>query len=271
MIIDTSLIEEYLDKKSAQGFKNHWIFNSIESGKYLFEEPDIREYDKINKTFKMLSESLIKFKPDNIDLWKEFFGSIHIPDDIKVYIIVGSPEPYDAMCLKDDEGNYCVVLDLVRIGSYSNNTDKILNVISSLITHEAAHFVLLKTYKEPSSKASLYDKLAFLVFNEGIAHILGYCEGVLEVDWYSKEMKERREKAYSTLLSKLNNPDNEDEAQILEKADSGRYFDKFGSIAGLFAIVDYYNSHNKDISCFGDIFRGGPKLLMQVIENNGKI
>lgn len=271
MKIDKSLIEEYLDKKSAQEFKNHWIFSSIEPGKYLFEEPDIKDYDKIKKVYKMLSERLSEFKPDNIDLWGNFFGNTDIPDDIKVYIIVGSPEPYDALCLKDHEGNYCIVLDLVRIGSYSDDMGRILNVISSLITHETAHFVLLKTYREPPVSASLYNKLSFLVFNEGIAHLLGYCEDVLAVDWYSKEMRERREKAYSVLLTELNNPDNEDEASILEKADSGRYWDKFGSIAGLFAIVDYYNLHNKSLSCFGEIFRGGPQLLMQVIKDHGKI
>ncbi|MGH4121554.1 MAG: hypothetical protein ACREV6_01250 [Clostridium sp.] len=42
MIVNTEILDEYLTEKSLDGVKNHWIFNSIVEGQYLFEKrPDL--------------------------------------------------------------------------------------------------------------------------------------------------------------------------------------------------------------------------------------
>ncbi len=93
-----------------------------------------------------------------------------MPEDIIIYIIVGSPNPYDAMVRQDREGNKSIIFDLARIGSYSKDINEIEEIIISLITHEVAHIYIGKEYKYPSMEDSIYNILQHIVFDEGIAH-----------------------------------------------------------------------------------------------------
>lgn len=174
------------------------------------------------------------------------------------------------MVRQDKEGKKCIIFDLERICSYSEDDDKISEIIMQLITHEIAHIYIDKTYSSPSAKDSIYENLRYITFNEGVAHFLSFDKDVLSINWYSKEMLERKEKAYLTLLDEMKNNSQDSKDEVLTRANSGRYWDKFGAISGLFAIVDYYNSHNKDLICFREIFEGGPDILLEIINTSVK-
>ena len=89
---------------------------------------------------------------------------------------------------------------------------------------------------------SIYNILQHIVFDEGIAHFLSFNRDLLSLDWYTEDMLDRREKAYLTLLNNLNNNLKDMKKEIITKADTGPYWEKFAAISGLFGIYDYYNS-----------------------------
>ncbi|MBU5439136.1 hypothetical protein KQI42_14030 [Tissierella sp. MSJ-40] len=271
MKLNTEIIEQYFSNKSINNMIDHWIFRSIVPGKHMYQEPLKENYDRLKNIYEMLLKSLRDFKPLNSQLWEQFFGEYNaLSEDVTVYIIVGSPDPYDSMIRQDKEGNKCIIFDLERIRSYSENDDKISEIIMQLITHEIAHIYIKKKYRSSSIEDSIYENLRYIVFNEGIAHFLSFDKEVLSTDWYTNEMMERKEKAYSTLLNEMKNNSQDRKDEILARANSGKYWDKFGAISGLFAIVDYYNSHNKDLICFREIFKEGPDILLETINVSNK-
>lgn len=76
----------------------------------------------------------------------------------------------------------------------------------------------------------------------------------------------RKEKAYLALLNNLDNKSRDMKKEIITKANTRSYWDKFAAISGLFGIYDYYNSHNRNLVCFREIFKGGPKFLLDFIK-----
>jgi hypothetical protein len=270
MIVNTEILDEYLTEKSLKGVKDHWIFNSIVEGQYIFEEPKDVDEHRLRAVYKILVDELKNFQPLNKCLWQQFYGDIQVPDTICVYLIVGSPNPYDAMVREDSKGNNCVIFDLVRISSYSEDVSKISDIVSSFVTHEISHILTNNVYPCSAIENSLFDNLKHIVFDEGIAHFLSFKNDILSIDWYSDEMNMRRKNSYKMLINVLKNNSNVDKKQILQRSNSGLYWEKFGAISGVFAIIDYYNSNGKDIKVFKYIFEKGPDLLIDFIFNNKK-
>ena len=197
---------------------------------------------------------------------EEFFGRYDSESNkAVVYITIGVPEPYDAMVLKDEQGNDCIILDLERIRGYSEDDNQVVEIIEGLITHEVAHINIHKRYPWPSNDSKVDSILKYITFNEGIAHFLSIEENVLNMDWQGEEMIHRKNKAYKALLEHINNNENEDIDEILSKATCGRYWDKFACVAGMFAMIDYYDLHNKDISCFKKLYNKGIEELFSMI------
>lgn len=271
MKIDISIIEQYLQGKPIDNIRKHWIFNSIIPGEIIFEEPKKENVSRIKEVFETLLKSLDDFKPINLLIWEEFFGKFKLSFiDTTVYLIVGSPSPYDAMVREDKNGNNCIILDVERIRAYSDDIEEITNIINKFITHEMAHIYIGEKYKYPDVNNSFDDVLKHIVFDEGIAHFLSFDKDVLSIDWYEEEMLKRREKAFSTLIYHLDNNCHGNK-ELLMKANCGKFWDKFGAISGLFAIIDYFNSKDKRIECFREIIDNGPNLLIDVIKNNDKL
>jgi hypothetical protein len=268
MIVNTEILDTYLTEKSLEGIKNHWIFNSIVQGQYLFEEPKDVDENKLRAIYKTLLGKLKNFEPLNKYLWQQFYGDMQVPDTVCVYLIVGSPNPYDAMVREDAEGNDCVIFDLVRISSYSEDVSKISDIVSNFVTHEISHIFTNNIYPYPTLEDSLFDNLKHIVFDEGIAHFLSFKDDILSIDWYSDEMNIRRKKSNETLLNALEKDSNVDKNQILESSNSGLFWEKFAAISGLFAIIDYYYFNDKDIKVFKYIFEKGPDLLIDFILNS---
>lgn len=268
MIVNTEILEAYLTEKSLEGIKDHWIFNSIVEGQHLMEEPKDFDEHKLRDVYKLLVDKLKNFEPLNKCLWQQFFGDMQLPDTICVYLIVGSPDPYDAMVREDPESNNCIILDLIRVSSYSEDICKLSEIVSSFVTHEISHILTNNIYHYQAAEDSLFDNLKHIVFDEGIAHFLSFKENILSIDWYSDEMNIRRKNSYRTLYNALKNDSDVNKNQLLEKSNSGLFWEKFGAISGLFGIIDYYYLKGKDIKIFKYLFEKGPDLLIDFILNN---
>lgn len=266
MIIDTSIVERYFSDEPIENIQQHWIFDSIIEGKHVFEEPKNDLRDMLKAVYDILLDELKEFRPINPILWEQFFGISSIPANIIVYIIIGSPSPYDAMVRVDELGNPSVILDIARIYYAANNKDMVADICKRFITHEVSHIIVQDKYVLPTIADPLYDNLKYVVFDEGIAHFLSYAQDVLSVDWYSDYMMERRSKAYAALLNAIRENNENKKLEILNKANSGQYWNKFGAISGLFAIIDYYNNNNRNMCSFKDIFDNGPDMLVESIK-----
>ena len=184
MIVNSSIVEEYLNGTSAEVIKQHWIFKSIVMNELLFEEPAEENSNKIKEVFDVMQNKLNNFTPVNLKIWEEFFGPFNKSlDDIKVYLIVGAPNPYDAMVRTDEDGCSCIILDIERIRAYSDKIGKLAEIMTNFITHELAHIYLGKKYKFPDLNNSPYDVLKHILFDEGIAHFISFKKDVLSVNW----------------------------------------------------------------------------------------
>ena len=261
--INSEIIESYLKDGNLNNVKNHWIYKTITSGDYKVEEPQNICLKDFKKLFEETKKELINFKPLNRNLWIKIFGPTPIPNNISVYLIVGAPPGYEAIVRKNNEGNRYIIIDLAQIFTYSSDIEQLDDIILDFVTHEVAHALIsLKyPYHENLTKRQL---LKQITFDEGIAHFLSYQEHVLKIDWETEVMKQRKHFVYEKLNYYLTHID-EFSMSCLKKANSGPFWEKFASIAGMFAMVEYAQNGGTLETLLSD----GPEVIIEhIIKNN---
>ncbi|WP_425449263.1 hypothetical protein [Dethiothermospora halolimnae] len=267
MGIDAKIIDSYLEEKSLDKVKNHWIFHSISPSKYLFEEPLLEDYGLIKNTYKQIKKAFKTFKPLNLKLWESIFGQYEgIPKTVSIYLVVGCPDPYDAMIREDNNGNLSMIFDLAILSKYTKEPSKVYELILQMITHELTHVYINNDYKDKTKNLSVHEKMKYIMFDEGFAHFLSYKKEVLTIDWEDENLIRKKKKAYSTLDYEMNNFIGENEKDLLERSNSGPYWDKFGALSGLFIIADYYISHDKDYKSIGELYKKGYNYMWEYWE-----
>ena len=203
---------------------------------------------------------------------KEYNFSDEITDRIKPYIPTDYPldvacnvyfvltgwEWGDAMVRKitktdnhyrvTEQGEPIIIVNLSIITKlYGDDIDKLLNDdISNTISHELFHFVFSKyqnvsSYWKNNRDTTKIGQLVEILQNEGIAHYLSHNQKQNLIKNYNKsnELKEHEKEAFKKLdiaVKQLLNPElsNQEKDSILMKSNSGKYWDKFGAIAGKF-------------------------------------
>lgn len=264
MNLDTEIIDNYLIEKSLEKVKDHWIFHAISPGEYLFEEPLSSEYDSIENLYKEIKKAFKNFKPLNIRLWESIFEQYKgIPEDINIYLVVGCPDPYDAMMRDDKNGNLSMIFDIARLSKYTEEPSKILDIMLKMITHELAHVCIHNDYKINIASLSMSEKIKYIMFDEGFAHLLSYKEEVLSIDWNDENLIDKKKKAYSALDYKMKNFTKENGEDILERSNTGPYWDKFGAISGFFTIIDYYIMNDKDYKSINELYKRGYEYMWE--------
>ncbi|RUT73428.1 DUF5700 domain-containing putative Zn-dependent protease [Ancylomarina longa] len=177
-----------------------------------------------------------------------------------VYFVLTGWEWGDAMVRKitktDDyyrvmeQGEPIIIVNLSIITNlYGDDIDTLLNDnISQTITHELFHLVFANYQSVSSSWKNNSDttkigQLVEIVQNEGIAHYISHNQKQNLIKNYntSNELKEHEVEAFKQLdiaVKQLLNPElsNQEKDNILMKSNSGRYWDKFGAIAGKFMV-----------------------------------
>lgn len=258
MKINSEIISYFLEHKHLRDYQNHWIYNKIVPGEYTFEEPGNVNYEQLNKFKNLVEEQILDFKPFNEYLWNQIFDSIEVSPTTTIYLIVGSPQPYDAMVREYNNERY-IILDLIRILNYTDDFDKLKSIVNDFLTHEIAHILIGSKYPYLESM-SIEDKFIQMIFDEGIAHFISYKEDVLNVDWQSKEMKTHHQNTFEKLRYYLNNR-SEISNQTLIEANSGTFWGKYVSIGGMFAVKEYYDTHLN----FSNLLNDGPQNLLEFI------
>ena len=230
MIIDCTLVNRFLNDTRFGEIENHWLFDNIEKGEHLFELPNESQRNEVKRVLEHIQNSLSDFKPLN----EEIFTSIYqewpqIINDMNALLVVGCLDPYDAMVMEYGGTQY-VIFDLIRSNNYVRLGYNINSIIKQLLTHEISHLCLHEKYPVPTSTNYL-EKLKYIVFDETFAHILSLKKDIRGYD-FTNIIEEHYAKSLSKLKSALNETDYETQNELLIQANSGVYWEKFGSISG---------------------------------------
>ncbi len=251
MKVDVSIIENFFQGKDE--YTEHWLFNHIlDNGEFAFEKPDSKQRQMVNDMFRKVSTILNDFKPYNIiifstlfPLWKEVIRNVNI------ILAVGCPAPYDAM-VREHDGKEYIIFDLIRILQYQKEGEDILSIIRKLITHEVAHICIHNEY--PVWPMTYREKLAYITFDEGFAHILSFVEDITIYN-FGSIMQKYYSNSIEQLKVALAEHDYEKQQKYLESSNCGSYWSKFAAISGKLYLV----SHLEEIY---DIYKSGPAIML---------
>lgn len=257
MLVDDSVVLKYLSGKNVDNISRHWVFQNIEKGKYLFEDPDDAKRDEVNKILISIKRIILEFVPLNEDIYSTLYpGWKSIIKDMNVLLLVGCPSPYDAM-VREYGGKEYIIFDLIRFYDYLVQGYDIDMLVRKLITHETSHLCLHMKYPVPTSDNFL-EQLKYIVFNEGFAHLLSFEDNIQAFD-FSTIIKEHYSQSFIKLKEAMREKDCHKQIVLLEQSNSGSYWSKFAAISGKLFLAKHleniekiYNSGiNNFISCMG--------------------
>ncbi len=258
MIIDDRIVKDYLSGNNIESYKDFWIYNCF--GKdTVFELPDSKHIVWVTKLYEKLKEQILDFTPKNSDIIKKLFPYFdEIADSYTIMLVVGFPDPYDAMVLKHDGKEY-MVFDLIQFGINSLNEDYSCHKV---LTHELIHMCLHKRYPVPRG-LSYIDDLNYKAFDEGFAHALTYPKDISKFK-FDVFLEDKLHNVSDTLTLAIKETDPLRQAIYSKSADTGDYWDKFASIAGKLYIL-------KNLNNVEEIYRNGWSDYVNKILNCGFI
>src|SRR3712207_3746749 len=112
MRVNIDTVNDYLSGKDLISYSNQWIFKSIEKDKYLIEKVSESKKNTIKKIAYLLQKELVNFKPYNIEIWNLIFPRWEsIINNSLVYLVVGCPNPYDAMTRVSPKGEEAIIIE----------------------------------------------------------------------------------------------------------------------------------------------------------------
>lgn len=239
MIINDSIVKKYLNGESSATYKYDEVFNNVEFGKNVFEEPDSSKKDEIYNLLKLINQELNDFHPYNSKLFCSLFPNWkEIIKDVNIKLIVGCQDPYDAFVRNQNDKLY-IYFDLIRINVYVQNGIDALAIIRQLLTHELSHVCIAEKYS-CKDEDNYVELLKFIVFNEGFAHFLALTDNIEEFN-FSEFIEKYYNKSVQRLREALNEKDIEAQKEYLLTSNAGQYWDKFAAIASKLYLANNLN------------------------------
>lgn len=163
MIINRDTINDYLAGKNCSDWSNQWIFHSIVENEYLIENVSEDKKNLINEAANLLENELKNFQPYNRDIWDAIFNEWNkVISELTVYLVVGSPDPYDAMVRTSTCGKEAIIYDINRMLDYVDSVEKLIPIIKNLLTHEYSHAYLHCDYPALDGESSFISKLQYM-------------------------------------------------------------------------------------------------------------
>lgn len=225
MEINDSIVQSYLRGDPPSGYGDSWVFRAV-NGAPLFDPPRAGDRPWVSRLCEKLKAEIGAFVPRNAGLVEDLFPDFgHVSRGLTVMLVVGFPDPYDAMVLGNDGEEY-VVLDLVQFGA--DSLDESYSC-QRVLTHELVHVCLHNRY--PDQAVSYLDRLSYIAFDEGFAHALSYVEDIASFR-FDAFHREKYSAARSQLALALKEQDTGRRSEHMQAADTGDYWDKFASIGG---------------------------------------
>lgn len=226
MIIDDSIVQSYLNGSSCETYQNHWIYSASDRGR-LFEAPDFKDRDWVSALHQKIIKEINAYTPRNAQTVKALFPDFDERSaHYTVMLVVGLPDPYDAMTLAHDGKEY-MIFDLIRFGRRALEEE---NSSHGLLTHELIHMCLHEKYPVPSGLSYL-SNLDYITFDEGFAHSLPFPSD-FKTFHFDDDLNQKYRAALFHLRAARAETDAAAQQRLLIRADTGKYWDKFGAISG---------------------------------------
>ena len=243
MILNTQIVREYLRGDNLARHRGDWVYQNFENVQSrdgsMFTEPDSSDDRKqeVKKVLNVLEGVAGSFEPLNPDVWNTVFpewrSTIH---SVSADLIVGFPEPYDAVAKYDPEGNAHVIFDLCCWTRYLKSCN-IEKLAKGLLTHDLFHVLIADRYpelREDGNEKKYLTALDAVTFNEGFAHLVSYeNQAISATDWNSEKMQKVWEKSILQLKDAAAYKIPGQQRRYLFHANCGKYYEKFGAMAGM--------------------------------------
>lgn len=203
-------------------------------------------------TLEALRNIITQFNTTGDTLLTEIFSTVHPSQSFEFEVVAtaGIPAPYDAWTATHGEKPVM----LFNLSEWTK--EEISRYGLPILLHEVSHGLLagpLKTHEELESYLEALEKI---VIDEGIAHFIGFPgvrADILEKHLYKWAASEALlKKAEQKLAASYVDEDEKDE--LLFKANTGAYWEKFGAISGMFRAAKIYQSQ-------------GPSGIVEAIKN----
>lgn len=202
MIIDAHIVTDYIEGKDLSQYRDYWIYNCF-GNQSLFELPDPKNREWVAKLYEKIRNQIKHFIPRNKNAVRWLFPQFdRIASNYTILLVVGFPDPYDAMVLEHN-GKAYMVFDLVQFQEDSLKEDYSCHKV---LTHELIHLCLMEDYPV-SYEMSYFEDLNYTAFNEGFAHALTYVENIYDFV-FDGFLEEKFKNAKHTLRAALAETDN---------------------------------------------------------------
>lgn len=272
MRIDSTIVQAYISGANMREYKNKWFFSSstldVDLGKNIFILPpdDGSMRESVRNTEQCFRRVMEKYEPVNREIWDALFPGWQKKQTV-VDLIVGFPQPYDAVTAKSPDGQTHLIFDLICWSKYSS-MENFSEGIRNVLTHELTHFLIGCYYPEADAALESSDyltKLDAYTFHEGFAHLISFNSTEIDkVDWHSPQL----EKVYSSCKERMRaalaemNP--EKQKQFLYDAICGKYFEKFACMCGMLYLADQWEAKGMDglKAAFSDYHGFAKKTLL---------
>lgn len=231
MIIDAHILTDYIEGKDLSRYQDDWIYNCFGS-QSVFEVPDLKNREWVAKLYVKIRNQIENFTPSNQKIVRRIFTQFdRIAGNYTLIMAVGFPAPYDAMVMEHN-GKAYMVFDLIQFREDSLREDYSCH---GILTHELIHLCLREDYPE-AKEMSYIEDLNYTAFNEGFAHALSYRENIDDLV-FDGNLEEKFNTAKQTLRAALEETDEQKQKMYSRMADTGNYWDKFASIAGMLYLL----------------------------------
>lgn len=251
MRINSSIVQAYVSGEDMSKYQKEWFFSSsvldVDIGKNIFTLPP--DDDSIRESVKEIEHRFYKavenFNPVNRAILDMLFPNMEKIQPV-IDLIVGFPEPYDAVTVKAPDGQIHLVFDLICWRVYAAMTD-LNEIIRNMLTHEITHLLIGTYYPEVDAALESSDYLTKLdahTFHEGFAHLISYQATEIDtVDWHSEKLEQVGLVCRSKMREALDEKDRKKQEQLLYDGICGSYYDKFACMCGML-----YLSHQWELN-----------------------
>ena len=250
MTISDNLVCAYLNSESMEKYRDEWFFGAFEAGENVFECPEISEQmaENVKTLLRIVQNVAEDFHPANVEIWDALFPDWQaIP--VFIDLIVGFPKPYDAVTVKDAQGQTHIVLDLIRWCDYGLSKDA-EGVVRNLLAHEMTHAFITARYPEADAAADGEDyrlKLDGLTFHEGFAHLIAYeNRRIDQVDWDSDFWKRIEQTSRAKMCEAVAETDPKKQKAHLRGGFCGRYEEKYACMCGMIYLAKQWQEKGMD-------------------------
>lgn len=232
--VNDLIIEDYINNSLLKHQKD-WYFSI-----HPFSEVSIDKKEVIKEIAQVFKKEIDDFIPLNQNVLTLLFPNYN-QIDVPIDLIVGFPDPYDAVTITGPDQKTHVIMDIHLFSNYNLPKDRYRSIIKNFITHELTHVLIQDYYQNIIKETDYIAQLNAIVFDEGFAHLLSF--NGLELNDQAWVI-DNQEDFYSNSIKKLNNAklasDVNEQKEYLLEANAGSYYDKFGAIAGMLYLRNVY-------------------------------